>query len=131
MIKHELSQLRQRLQAIHAEMARLLPLWLARDPLLRASVRYQPRTCGNPGCRCFRGERHPAWVVQFSEGGRQRCRSVGREKFERLARPAQTYRRWRAARARWNRLVREANAVLGAIERGRTLDTERALEDPS
>jgi hypothetical protein len=130
MIKQELSQLRQRLQAIHAEMGRLVPLFLARDPLLRASVRYRPRTCGNRGCRCFQGERHPAWIVEFSEGGRPRCRSVGREKFGRLARPAEAYRRWRAARVQWNRLVREANAVLEALEHGRALDTERALEDP-
>ena len=37
MVKPGLSKLRQRLQAIHAEMGQLLPAYLS----------YRPRTCGN------------------------------------------------------------------------------------
>jgi hypothetical protein len=130
MIKHELSSLRQRLEALHAEMAALLPVLLGREPLLPAYLSYRPRTCGNPGCKCARGERHPAWIVQFSAGGRRQCRSVPRERFAALRGAAEAYRRFRTARARWNRLVREARAVLEAIERCRTLDAEGALEKP-
>ena len=128
MIKTRLSQLRQRLAAVHDEMGHLLPAFLARDPLLPAHVRYQPRTCGKPGCRCARGELHPAWIVQFAAGGRSHCRSVSRETFEALAEPTQAYRRFRSARARWNRLAREANAVLKEIEECRKLDVENALK---
>jgi len=108
-------------------MAQLLPAFLGREPLLPAHVRYQPRTCGSPGCRCASGQLHPAWIVQFAAGGRSHCRSVPKETFEALAVPAHAYRRFRSARARWNRLIREANAVLKEIEACRKLDVPSAL----
>lgn len=129
MIKPHLPQLRQRLRAIHEEMGRLLPVLLGREALLRASLSYRPRTCGNPGCRCAKGQRHPAWIVQFSEEGRSHCRSVGRQGYERLLGAAGAYQGFREARVRWNRLAREAAGVVGEIERCRALDTRRALEE--
>jgi len=93
MIKPRISKLRQSLQATHAEMGQLLPAYLS----------YRPRTCGNPGCRCAKGQRHPAWIVQFTAGGRSHCRSVSKAKYEALAIPAQAYRRFCSARARSNR----------------------------
>ena len=128
MIKQRLSPLRQRLQTLQAEMARLLPVFLGREPLLPAYLSYRPRTCGNPGCKCARGERHPAWIVQFSAGGRRQCRSVPQARFAALTGPAEAYRQFRAARAAWNRLVREAHTVIEEVEKCRTLDTEEALE---
>jgi hypothetical protein len=110
-------------------MAGLLPVLLGRDLLLPAYLSYRPRTCGNPGCKCARGERHPAWIVAFSAGGRRQCRSVSQARFEALKGSAEAYRRFRAARARWNRLAREARTVLDAIEHGRTLDPQQALEN--
>lgn len=130
MIKPGLPQLRQRLRAIHEEMGGLLPVLLGREPLLCASLSYRPRTCGNPGCRCARGERHPAWIVQFSQGGRSHCRSVGREGYERLLGAARAYQGFREARMRWNRLARDAARVVGEIQRCRALDTQGALEEP-
>lgn len=102
---------------------------LGREPLLRASLSYRPRTCGKAGCRCVRGERHPAWVAEFSEGGRPRCLSVGRERYERLLGVARAYREFRAARVLWNRLSREGARVAVELERARALDTRRALEE--
>ena len=128
MIKPRLSKLRQRLQAIYGEMGHLLPALVGREALLPAYLSYRPRTCGNPGCRCARGERHPAWIVQFTAGGRSHCRSVSKAKYEALAMPAEAYRRFRSARAQWNRLAKEANVVLKEMQQSRTLDVEAALE---
>jgi len=129
MTKSDLSALRRRLLAIHAEMAKLLPIFLGREALLPGYATYQPRTCGRPGCRCAAGERHPAWILQFREGGRVRCRSIGEEGYEELRGPAESYRRFRGARAAWNRLMREARETLGAIERARAVDPRKALEE--
>ncbi len=128
MIKPRPSKLRQRLRAIHDEMGQLLPTLLGREPLLAAYLSYRPRTCGNPGCRCARGELHPAWIVQFTAQGRRHCRSVSKAKYEALVIPADAYRRFRSARAQWNRLAKEANTVLEEMQQCRTLDTQSALE---
>ena len=70
MIKHKLPPLRQRLEAIHAEMAAVLPTLLGREPLLPAYLRYQPRTCDKktalPTCEGGRGYQPVVayWVEQ-------------------------------------------------------------------
>ena len=128
MVKHDLSELRQRLRAIHAEMGRLVTTFSGRAPLLKAYLQYQPRTCGNPGCKCAGGELHPAWIVQFADGAERRCRSVRSEVYRELEKPAEAYRRFRRARARWNRLVKEANAVVSEMEKLRSMDPKEAVE---
>jgi len=41
------------------------------EPLLHATLNPRLVTCGNSGCRCARGERHPALYLVFRRGGRQ------------------------------------------------------------
>jgi hypothetical protein len=129
MAKPDLPQLRQRLRDLHARMAGLLDTFMGRQPLLKAYLRDAPVTCGNPNCRCYRGEPHPAWVVRVPEGRRARTHSVSQAAFERLRAPADAYRRWRQARAEWNRLARQVQQVLAQMERLRTVDLNAWLEE--
>jgi hypothetical protein len=66
--------------------------------LLRASLVTLKTRCGKPTCRCARGKRHPARVVEQSKGGKTRMRTVA---------PAQE-----AAIARWIETFREMEALL-------------------
>jgi hypothetical protein len=40
------------------------------EPLLHGTLDPRSVTCGNPGCRCSRGERHPALYLVFRREGR-------------------------------------------------------------
>jgi hypothetical protein len=40
------------------------------EPLLHGTLNPRAVTCGNPRCRCARGERHPALYVVFRREGR-------------------------------------------------------------
>ena len=40
------------------------------EPMLHATLNPRFVTCGNPGCRCARGERHPALYLVFRREGR-------------------------------------------------------------
>jgi hypothetical protein len=40
------------------------------EPLLHATLNPRRVTCGNPGCKCARGERHPALYLVFRQEGR-------------------------------------------------------------
>lgn len=57
-----------------AERQRLSKLrqLLARPGLLRANLVRMARTCGKPGCRCARGQRHVSWYLSQSQGGKGR-----------------------------------------------------------
>ena len=129
MAKQDLSLLRRRLRALHQRLGGLVETFMGREALLKAYLSDAPRTCGNRGCRCYRGQPHPAWVVRTPEGRRARTHSVSQARFERLRTPAEAYRRWRQARAEWNRLVREVHEVLSQMERLRTVELNTWLEE--
>ena len=129
MIKHDLSTLRRRLRALHDEMGDLTRILLGRDPLLKAYLSFTPRTCGNAGCKCRRGQKHPAWIVRLQEGRQVRMRSVSREVYERLKPLADSYREFRQAARRWRRLAREAETIIKDIERLREVDPDQTLQE--
>jgi hypothetical protein len=53
-------------RAFRSRLAKLVH----QEPLLHGTLNPRSVTCGNPGCRCARGERHPALYVVFRREGR-------------------------------------------------------------
>jgi hypothetical protein len=128
MAKNDLSRARQSLARLRQELPDLLQIVLKDRPMLKAYLTSTPRTCGNPTCRCAKGDKHPAWVLRIPQGSTARSRSVPEAVYRRLEAPAAEYRRFREAVARWRRLVREADEALRVIEAGRLLDPETEVK---
>lgn len=63
--------------------SRLIQL-LSGHGLLRGTLSARERTCGKPGCRCTRGERHGGLYLVFSEEGRLRQVFVSRAQEKRV-----------------------------------------------
>jgi hypothetical protein len=52
---------------------RLAGLW----PALKGSLTQVKKPCIRENCpACARGDKHPAWLLSFTDGGRRRCRYV-------------------------------------------------------
>lgn len=67
------SRLRQRLAQLGRQHQRQLELLLGeRGPLIRGSFGTRARVCGNPGCKCTRGELHESKYLSASDGGKVR-----------------------------------------------------------
>lgn len=46
-------------------------------PVARGSLALVRKACGKPGCRaCESGRKHPAWLLVYREGGKQKSRHV-------------------------------------------------------
>ena len=118
------STARQRLGAIHAELARLLPVLLRREPMFPACVYFSPRRCGNPGCHCASGELHPAWVMSFRDGDHMVNRSVPADERESLVAQAAEYRAFRLAGRQWRKLSREAQSLFDVLQKAREIRRE-------
>ena len=129
MTKNNISKLRRQLQAIPQQLESLLPALRGHGALLKAYLSFSPRTCGKPGCRCARGELHPAWILRHPEGRRTRSRSLAQRTYQRLCGSAEEYRRFRQARVRWNHLMKQADEWLRQVETLRSMDLQQALED--
>jgi hypothetical protein len=64
-------------------------------PMLAGSLVEQYVTCGKPGCRCSRGQKHgPLYYLYWKEKGRSRSLYVPREKVDELRQQVQNYRRF-------------------------------------
>lgn len=85
-------------------------------PMMAGSLVEQYVTCGKPGCRCTRGQKHgPLYYLYWKEQGRSRSLYVPREKVSELRRQIQNYRRFqtdlagrlRRQRRDWQRRLKE------------------------
>jgi hypothetical protein len=127
MTKQEVSRARHSVARLRDELPALLETILDREPMLKAYLDSAPRTCGNPSCRCARGEKHPAWVVRIPEGKKSRSRSIPEVSFRRLQPLARQYRQFRQDLARIRRLFQHADDAFRVIEASRLVDLETEL----
>ncbi len=101
------SRLRQRIldlaKRYQAHLDRLLS---ERGPLIRGSYVAQPGRCGNPSCKCARGEFHSAAALYTRVEGRATCRYVpvgDRQRVEALNTRDREFRKARSALAKLGR----------------------------
>ena len=93
------SKLRQQLWRAHTAVGRLLRRLARAQPMVQGSFYLLKRRCGNPNCRCARGELHEAWVITRSQGGKGRTFTVPVEDRGRLRQLTQEYRQYIRGRA--------------------------------
>jgi hypothetical protein len=67
--------------------------------MVQGSFYLLKRRCGNPNCRCARGELHETWVITRSQRGKGRTFMVPVEDRGRLRRLTQEYRQYIRGRA--------------------------------
>ena len=83
------------------------------------------RKCGNPGCRCVRGHRHPQTLFLFKdEEGRRRCKLVRRADEVRLQEAGELYRDFRRGLKRLRAIDRQEKLILMAHLKRRALRYE-------
>jgi hypothetical protein len=107
------SRLRQQLWRLYRVVARTLRALQADAPMVQGSLYLLRRKCGNPTCRCARGQLHPTWVLTRSEAGKHRLYSVPVDQRGGLRPLAREYRRWQRTRAL---LVKQFARLLALID---------------
>jgi hypothetical protein len=71
MDKNKIRQLKRRRKALERRLAGL-------GPLMRGSVVELATTCGNPNCRCTRGQKHKKYYYSMSRKGKTRIIYLGK-----------------------------------------------------
>lgn len=117
-----LSRLRQRVFILRQERAKLYRILLGREKLIRGSLVEKYKVCGNPGCRCAKGERHgPFKYLSISVGNKTRMIFIRRGDEGRVSELAGNYRRYRQARSKLLRINQEITNILDRMERLRAI----------
>jgi hypothetical protein len=84
---------------MHTALARTLRRFHRAQPMVQGSFYLLRRKCGNPRCRCARGQLHASWVITRSESGQHRIYPVPDAERAWLRQLTAEYRRYQRARA--------------------------------
>lgn len=76
-------------------------------PLIRGSFGTRARVCGNPGCRCARGELHESKYLTASDGGANRQIHVRAAEEMDVQQGVERYRKFREMRAELAEIAKE------------------------
>lgn len=117
----EISRIRQRIAQLARQRQAVERVLVGRSPLLKGSLIEVRRTCGKPGCKCARGEKHTCRQLSASVEGKTRTRNVPRRHLAEVRRLTNNYRRFRRARAAWVRLNAHMLELINEMEAARTV----------
>jgi len=117
----QISRNRQRIGQLVNERRAAEKVLLERPPLLKGTFSEVRRTCGNPGCKCARGEKHLCRQLSASVEGKTRTWNVPRQYAAKVKRLTENYRRFRRARAAWVRANQRLLELLNELEAARTV----------
>jgi len=121
----QISRMRQRMAQLAHERQVAEKVLLERPPLLKGSFGEVQRTCGNPGCKCARGEKHVCRQLSASVGGKTRTWNVPRQYAAKVKRLTENYRRFRRARAVWVRVNEQMLKLIGELQAARMVSDFR------
>lgn len=112
------SRLRRSLCRLRDEAARLLDIFLGREPLVRGSVYELRRKCGKSSCACAAGEAlHSCVAITWrDDAGRKRLRSLSSKEQVEMTRLTKRYRRFRRARAGLVKLQAQILDIVDKLE---------------
>jgi len=112
-----LSRLRLSLVRLRDELAKILDMFLGREPLVRGSVYELRRKCGKPACSCASGKvLHSCMAITWHDGSRKRLRSLSPKEEMELRRLTENYRRFRRARGQLLELQAKMLQVVDQLE---------------
>lgn len=110
------SRLRQQLRVLAQRLSsRIDALTSTKGPLVQGAFQINGTTCGNPNCRCARGELHTTAILVVSEHGKRRNVYVPATDRPEIQRRNRRYQGWRKARADIVKLNAELLALADAL----------------
>ena len=90
----DISQLRKRIDNLDRERRKLQGFLLRPQDMIYGSFYQIYRSCGNPNCRCSKGEKHPAKCLSTRKAGKTKLIYVRKEDESRVERGARNYQRF-------------------------------------
>ena len=126
----QISRIRQRIAQLVHERQAAEKVLLQRPPLLKGTFSEVSRTCGNPGCKCARGQKHVCRQLSASVEGKTRTWNVPLRYAAKVKRLTEDYRRFRRARAAWVRANQRMLELINELQAARTVPDFRDESGP-
>jgi hypothetical protein len=116
-MSEKLSRLRQQLQRLAARHLAVIRSLLKTESFIRGSIGRRARVCGNPGCKCARGERHESVYLSVAVDGRTRQVHVPAGDELHVAGGVRRYRKWHSIATKLAEIDAEEKQVIDALSK--------------
>ena len=110
-----ISKTRKHILELNEERNELVKTLLRPGKMVQGSLYQIARVCGNPNCKCARGEKHVSGYLSTREKGRTKLTYVGPAIPMQLEERAQRYQRRRKRLARIREIDREISRLLNML----------------
>lgn len=72
------SRLRQQIYQLNRERTKLLDRVMRPGKMVKGSLYQMGRSCGNPNCKCAKGQKHVSWYLSRAIKGKTKLTYIGR-----------------------------------------------------
>lgn len=111
----DVSKLRQNIIRLDQQRRMLLQQVLRPSPMIGGSLYQMRRRCGNPRCKCGRGDLHASWYLSRRQEGRTKLTYIGRIVPDWLAKRIGRYQRHQKILARIRKIDAEISRSLNKL----------------
>lgn len=125
----DLSRLRQKVNRLDGERRELINRVLHSKEMIQGSLYQMGRYCGNPGCRCAKGEKHVSWYLSRGIEGKTRLTYIGRVVPVWLEVRVKRYQRHHRFLARIRKIDAEISDSLNKLQDVKVQQIEEALKE--
>ena len=108
----DISKLRQKVYQLDRQRRALLHQVLRLRAMISGSLYQMHRRCGNPRCKCARGQLHASWYVSEYQQGRTKLTYIGRVVPNWLSPRVHRYQRHQKSLARIRKIDAEISKTL-------------------
>ena len=123
----DLSRLRQKILLLDEKRISLIRQLLQPLPMVSGSLYQMHRLCGNPHCKCARGELHTSWYLSTRKEGKTKLIYIGKIVPEWLSTSVRRYQRYQKALAEIRKIDSEISMTINQLRDAKlkTFDKDR------
>ena len=125
----DLSRLRQKVNRLDEERRELTNRVLHPEEMIQGSLYQMRRYCGNPGCKCAKGEKHVSWYLSRGIEGKTRLTYIGRVVPVWLEVRVKRYQRHHRFLARIRKIDAEISTSFNKLQDVKVQQIEEALKE--
>lgn len=109
------SKLKKQIVELNNERNTLVHFTLNPKQMIKGKLYQSARVCGNPNCKCAKGEKHISWYLIVNRDGRSRQDYVGASVPENIKKQVDQYQSFKNAVKRIRHIDKEISQLLNSL----------------
>ncbi len=111
----DINKTRKQIVELNAERSELINSLLKPNKMIKGTLYQTGRTCGNPNCKCARGEKHFSWSVSNRVNGKTKQTYVGTSVPKKVEEYSRNYHQQKNVVIRIHKIDREITRLLNLL----------------